>query len=115
MYRSLAVPQWTAWGTCRKRKTRVVRQLLTKSRSSRPLSTRKEYYALYLELKVAFPEDDFPLNSNILMVTVLKLNLEVNSSNLADSYNISLSTADCLRNFATDLAQIYMPSLGERN
>jgi hypothetical protein len=64
---------------------------------------------------VAFPEDDFPLNSNILMVTVLKLNLEVNSSNLADSYNISLSTADCLRNFANDLTRIYMPSLGERS
>lgn len=64
---------------------------------------------------MAFPEDDFPLNSNILMVTVLKLNLEVNSSNLADSYNISLSTADCLRNFANDLARIYMPALGERN
>jgi hypothetical protein len=69
----------------------------------------------YLELKVAFPEDDFPLNSNILMATIIKLNLEVNSSNLADSYNISLSTADCLRNFANDLARAYLPSLSERN
>lgn len=79
------------------------------------LPPRKEYLPINQELKVAFPEDDFPLNSNILMVTVLKLSLEVNNSNLADSYSISLSTADCLRNFASDLARIYLPSLGDRN
>jgi hypothetical protein len=67
------------------------------------------------ELKVAFPEDDFPLNSNILMATVIKLSLEVNSANLADCYSISLSTADCLRNFANDLARAYLPALTERN
>jgi hypothetical protein len=66
-------------------------------------------------LKTAFPEEDFPLNPNILMVSILKINLEVNNSNLADSYNISLSTADCLRNFEHDLANIYLPSLGESN
>lgn len=64
---------------------------------------------------MAFPEDDFPLNSNILMATIIKINLEVNSSNLADSYNISLTTADCLRNFASDLAKAYLPALSERN
>lgn len=67
------------------------------------------------KLKVAFPEDDFPLNSNILMVTVIKLSLEVTSANLADCYSISLSTADCLRNLATDLARAYLPALTERN
>ena len=60
---------------------------------------------------MAFPEDEFPLNPNILMVTVLKLNLEVNSANLADSYNIALSTADCLRNLASDLSRLYLPTL----
>jgi len=45
------------------------------------------------------------------MVTVIKLNLEVNNNNLSDSYNIGLSTADCLRNFASDLARIYLPGL----
>ena len=64
---------------------------------------------------MAFPEDDFPLNSNILMATIIKINLEVNSSNLADSYNISLTTAACLRNFASDLAKAYLPALSERN
>ena len=49
------------------------------------------------------------------MATIIKLNLEVNSSNLADSYNISLTTADCLRNFASDLAKAYLPALSERN
>ena len=49
------------------------------------------------------------------MVTVLKINLEVNTTNLADSYNISLSTADCLRNFENDLAKVYLPNLDESN
>ena len=49
------------------------------------------------------------------MATILKLNLEVNNTNLADSYNISLSTADCLRNLENDLARDYLPSLGESN
>lgn len=49
------------------------------------------------------------------MVTILKLNLEVNNSNLADSYNISLSTADCLRNFESDLTSVYLPGLDEKS
>jgi hypothetical protein len=49
------------------------------------------------------------------MVTILKLNLEVNNSNLADSYNISLSTADCLKNFENDLTRVYLPNLDEKN
>ena len=49
------------------------------------------------------------------MVTILKINLEVTPANLTDSYNISLSTADCLRNLASDLNRYYLPALSERN
>ena len=49
------------------------------------------------------------------MATVIKLTLEVTSANLADAYSISLSSADCLRNLASEISKAYLPSLSERN
>jgi hypothetical protein len=65
----------------------------------------------FLELKAVFPEDDFPLNANILMVTILKMSYEITATTLPESYNISLSSADCLKNLATDISKIYIPML----
>jgi hypothetical protein len=49
------------------------------------------------------------------MATVIKLSLEVTSANIADCYSISLASADCLKNFASDLSRAYLPGLSERN
>lgn len=115
MHWGSAVPQRRTWRIGRKRKIGGICQLQSGTGTCCPLSSRQKYSAYHAELKVAFPEDDFPLNANILMATVIKLSLEVNSANLADCYSISLATADCLRNFANDLAKAYLPSLNERS
>ena len=111
MHLGAALPQRVAWVAAPERKALGLHQLQPNSRAARALPPRQKYPPLHLELKTAFPHEDFPLNNNILMVTILKVNLEVTTTNLTDSYNISLSTADCLRNLSSDLNRYYLPAL----
>lgn len=115
MHRGAALSQRVARVAGRERTSVGVHQLQPSPGPGGALPSRQEYPFLYAELKVAFPYDDFPLNPNILMATVIKLSLEVTSANIADSYSISLASADCLKNFANDIGRAYLPALGERN
>lgn len=44
------------------------------------------------------------------MVTILKMQPDVDISNVHDGFNISLSTADCIKNMSNDISRFYMPS-----
>jgi hypothetical protein len=62
---------------------------------------------------VVFPEEGFPLDPNILMVTILKLSSDVDASNVGDGFSISLSSADCLKNMANEISRLYLPASEE--
>lgn len=44
------------------------------------------------------------------MVTILKLYADIDMANVSDGFNISLSTADCIKNMANDISRLYLPS-----
>lgn len=44
------------------------------------------------------------------MVTILKMQADVEISNVHDGFNISLSTADCIKNMSNDISRLYMPA-----
>ena len=48
------------------------------------------------------------MDPNILMVTILKMQSDIEISNVQDGFNISLSTADCVRNLSNDISRLYL-------
>ena len=44
------------------------------------------------------------------MVTILKMQADIEMSAVADGFNISLSTADCIRNMSNDIHNLYLPA-----
>lgn len=44
------------------------------------------------------------------MVTILKMQQDIEMATVADGFNISLSTADCVRNMANDISSLYLPA-----
>lgn len=73
----------------------------------------KSIYQKYLELKLVFPEENFPCDSNILMVTILKIQHDIDMAHVHEGFNVSLSTADCSRNLSNDISKVYMQSVDE--
>ena len=73
----------------------------------------KSKYKKYLELKLVFPEENFPCDSNILMVTILKIQHDIDMAHVHEGFNVSLSTADCSRNLSNDISKVYMQSVDE--
>ena len=50
------------------------------------------------------------MDPNILMVTILKMQSDVEIANVHEGFNISLSTADCIKNMSNDISRLYMLS-----
>lgn len=65
------------------------------------------------KLKLVFPEENFPCDSNILMVTILKIQHDIDMAHVHEGFNVSLSTADCSRNLSNDISKVYMQSVDE--
>ena len=70
----------------------------------------EKVYLSNLELKLIYPEENFPLDPNILMVTILKMQSDIEINTVSDGFNISLSTADCIKNMGNDISSLYLPA-----
>ena len=44
------------------------------------------------------------------MVTILKMQPDIEIATVADGFNISLSTADCIKNMGNDISHLYLPA-----
>lgn len=44
------------------------------------------------------------------MVTIIKMQNDIDIASVSDGFNISLSTADCIKNFSNDLTRFYLDS-----
>ena len=49
------------------------------------------------------------------MVTIIKMSQDIDISSVSDGFNISLSTADCIRNFSNDISRFYLNAASENS